>query len=316
MVTASEIVVFVHGVPQGFDVWSDDHTDDTRYIESLYHATERTFMFMAEVRTSEGKPFCYYHYLIYDNVLGCDSRAGSYFGLTIRLDAYCKDWRTIFSIMDVAFKTQVLGKLLTSDCGKLRFAVKRLSDANGLLKEVEENIVDLFVGAFACKNIDFFESLSDFALSSGNCWKNNLGDCQLQDMGKALKDVGKAVLSPDYPSVKTETLKDEYREKLRREKKRFIDLQETSRREVEYMEREMSKLNAETTKLRHCLHEKEEEIRRLKDMRPMEAEEKDVTGKGLSSMPGNHAPKPKADFSWWSKPQGAKWLLSRKAKER
>lgn len=308
MVTASEIVVFVHGVTSGLDAWSGDSTDDLGYIQSFYHARERTFVFMAEVRVSAGKPFCYYHYLMYGNVVGCDNRPGAYFGLTIRLDAYCKDWRTILSIMDVAFKTQVLGKLLVSDGERLRFSVRRLSGAESLLKEAERSIVDMFVGAFACKGIDFFESLDGFALSSGNSWKDNLGDCQPQDMGKALRDVGKVVLSPDYPSATAETLKKEYGEKLRRIKEDLNSQQADCRRKV-------VELECENRELRKSLCEMDKEILRLKkDNRPMATEENEAAATRPNGMLGNHAEKPTASFSWWRKSPGAE-LLGRKAKE-
>lgn len=215
MATVNDIMVFVHGVPQGQDYWESEKTNDKDYIQNFYTNKDKIFKFVAEVRKSGDKRFCYYHYLCYNgNVVDRDNRAGSYFGLTVRLDAHCRDWRTMFHIMDVVYKSAVIGNLLVADGQKLKYSVGRFDSASDILQGLYKETIGAFTKVFANKSINFFGSLNDFSRSSGQVWKDNLGTCDRDEFEEALRKCGKVELSPSYPIAKIEKLKEQYNNEL------------------------------------------------------------------------------------------------------
>ena len=104
-----DIEIFVHGVPNGQSFWGKE--EDRNYFGNFYgQSNSDVVKYLIQTRSSNGKTYCYYNYLVYQNVIGSDGREGSYFGLSIRFDAYCKDFIGIYKILDTVFTAHVLNK--------------------------------------------------------------------------------------------------------------------------------------------------------------------------------------------------------------
>lgn len=104
-----DIEIFVHGVPNGQSFWGKE--EDRNYFGNFYgQSGSDAVKYLIQTRSSNGKTYCYYNYLVYQNVIGNDGREGSYFGLSIRFDAYCKDFIGIYKILDTVFTAHVLNK--------------------------------------------------------------------------------------------------------------------------------------------------------------------------------------------------------------
>ena len=112
-----EVELFVHGVPSGEGFWGKE--EDRNYFGTFYDHSSDEVKFLIQTRALKGKPYCYYNYLVYKtvgsqapNIVANDGRDGSYFGITLRLDAYCKDIVNMYRILDTVFNVYVMGNLL------------------------------------------------------------------------------------------------------------------------------------------------------------------------------------------------------------
>lgn len=260
MATVNDIMVFVHGVPKGQDYWESEKTDDKSYIGNFYTNKDKTFKFVAEVR----KGYCYYHYLCYNsNIVDYDNRPGAYFGLTVRLDAYCRDWQTIYHIMDVVYKSAVIGSLLVADREKLKYSVERFDSASDILKKIQNETIETFTKVFASKGFNYFASLDGFSRSSRNVWKNNLGACGRDEFEEALKKWGKVELSPDYPMARIAELEEQYNNKLNEKQtefdKRLKDMQKQNSNDKNGLQTQVDELEKQNQELTKKVKEGEKE---------------------------------------------------------
>ena len=105
-----KIDLFVHGVPYGESYWRKG--DDQDYFGTFYDRSSDEVKCLIQVRMSEGKAYCYFNYLVNRDVLDSQGRAGSYFGMTLRIDSYCKDIVNVYRILDTLFNIYVMGKYM------------------------------------------------------------------------------------------------------------------------------------------------------------------------------------------------------------
>ena len=85
------ISLFVHGVPMGQKMWGPKG-DDLRYLSTFYGPKwESPEVMKVEVMTFGGVTNCYYSFVKGQNVCDSQGRAGSYFALTLRINAFYVD---------------------------------------------------------------------------------------------------------------------------------------------------------------------------------------------------------------------------------
>lgn len=192
-----EVELFVYGTPYGEDFWGKD--EDKGYFGNLYDGSSDEQKFLIQIRLLNGKPYCYYNYMVYKNVVGNDGRDGAYFGISLRFDAYCKDIINLYRILDTVYNVYVLGNLLKADRSKLKYTIPKFADASGGLKNIENATLQLVQNAFSKES---FLSLNGFSTGTGNVSVYNLYDCTADKILSAVKSFGKVAVSPYYPSEK------------------------------------------------------------------------------------------------------------------
>lgn len=57
-----------------------------------------------DIMECRGKVYSYYTFVKGQNVMGYDNRTGSYFALTIRMDAYYADLQNMYKILSAAYE--------------------------------------------------------------------------------------------------------------------------------------------------------------------------------------------------------------------
>lgn len=196
-----DVELFVYGVPCGEDFWGKD--EDRSYFGTLYDGRSDEVKFLIQTRSLNGRPYCYYNYMVYKDVVDNNGRPGSYFGISLRFDAYCKDIINMYRILDTIYNVYVLGNLLKADKSKLKYAVSSFTNASGTLRNIEDATLQLVQKAYSN---DSFTSLSRFPTSGGNCPTCNLYDCTTENVLTAVKQYGKIAISPYYPSGKETTM--------------------------------------------------------------------------------------------------------------
>lgn len=199
-----EVELFVHGVPNGEGFWGKE--EDRNYFGTFYDNSSDEVKFFIQTRTLKGKPYCYYNYLVYKtvgaqtpNIVANDGRDGSYFGITLRLDAYCKDIANMYRILDTVFNVYVMGNLLKLEKTKLKYTTPDFKSVSNLLEGIEKVTIQLIQNAFSN---DSFARLDGFAMSGSNYPTSNLYDCTSENVMSAVKQYSRVAVSPYYPSSK------------------------------------------------------------------------------------------------------------------
>lgn len=252
-----KVDLFVFGVPNGEDYWGPE--EDRKYFGNFYDQSNDEVKFFIQTRLSGGKPYCYYNYMVYkshdsniSNVVAFDGRDGSYFGLSLRFDAYCKDIMNMYRILDTIYNVYIVGDILKKEKSKLKYTIPNFSSVNGKLESIQNYSVQLIQNAFGAED---FTSLDNFTFNIGNVLKCNLYECSNDAVLIAIKQNGGLALSPYYPSnqvieisnkfkLELEKLKNQHNKELSICEKNKLDLIEKQKTEIQKLKNEYEeKLN-------------------------------------------------------------------------
>lgn len=207
-----EVELFIHGVPNGEGFWGKE--DDRNYFGTFYDHSTDEVKFLIQNRVSKGKLYCYYNYLVYKtvgsqtpNVVAYDGRDGSYFGLSLRLDAYCKDVMNMYRILDTIYNIYVCGSLLKMEKSKLKYTFSDFANVETKLKTIEAETIKLIQNGFYA---DSFMPLDGFATGSGNASVFNLYELTTADAMQVMKQSGKIMVSPYYPTMREKKIQQQH----------------------------------------------------------------------------------------------------------
>lgn len=200
-----DVEIYIYGVPNGASFYGKE--EDRPYFENFYtQKNSETVKFIIQARPLNGKTYYYYNYLVYRNVIDCDSRPGSYFGLSIRLDEYCKDFISIYRVLDTTFKTQVLNKILKVQNGSYRYIIAdfRSSQEAAAITKTVLNLLNLTLTNAS------FGSLANSNAKPGCPAAMNIYDATDDIVITSIKTHGQFALSPDYQTQKELQLTQQY----------------------------------------------------------------------------------------------------------
>lgn len=195
----------VSGVTSGESIWGAE--EDKSFFQPLYEskcATNRKF----DIRLNAigNKVFAYYHYLLYNNIIGAGGRGGSYLGITVRIDCYCKDFRTIYEVLDIVFRKKFVGSVLKPlDGGMFQYTCSTFKEVDTYLTELETYVRNIIGTSL---------TLSDFvnipSMPSGKgVVRYNLDDATISNVMQAVGKYGLCSISPDYESAKLKRTREE-----------------------------------------------------------------------------------------------------------
>lgn len=200
------IKLFVHGVPNGQDVWGNPGAD-AKYIEAFYgrksYVSSQMFL---EVMQFGGETGAYYTYYYNNSKLQeKGGRTGGYFALTLRINYYYADIQNIYNLLEAAFNKYIIGSVLEyTTGGGCRFKISQFNQTNdnliALAKELEHYLMQ-----FSC-NQDFV-SLNGF-MSNG---QNESGTINLLEAASNVvlnhvKSTGKISVSSLHPTSKEQQI--------------------------------------------------------------------------------------------------------------
>lgn len=213
-----DVEIFVHGVPNGESFWGKN--EDRNYFGNFYdQSCSDPVRFLIQTRHSNGKAYCYYNYLVYKNVIGNDGREGSYFGLSIRFDAYCKNYMGIYKVLDTIFTAYVLNKILKNQNGKLKYAIRDFA-SSAEMKNIENATLQLI--QLALTN-DSFCSLKGFVVGGANLPTGNLYEAAPNEIESFISQYGRIALSPYYMTARESAMTKQYDYKLQQMTQQYED---------------------------------------------------------------------------------------------
>ena len=81
--------ITIHGTPEGQKVAGVRDAN----IEACYGTVgAKDILLMIEQKIVEGKPYCYYHYLLNEDIAQYSGRLGGYIGISLRTDLFSDIW--------------------------------------------------------------------------------------------------------------------------------------------------------------------------------------------------------------------------------
>lgn len=192
-----EVDLFIYGTPLGADFWGKK--EDKIYFDALYDGSSDKQKLLIQTRILNGTPYCYYNYLVYENVVDNNGRSGSFFGMSLRFNAYCNDVTALYRILDTVFNMSVVGNILEFNKSKLRYIVSDFASASKTINQIETITFQFIQHAFSANS---FSSLAGFSGGTKKCPIFNLYDCTNDNILSAIKQYGKLAISPFYPYSK------------------------------------------------------------------------------------------------------------------
>ena len=225
-----EFELFIYGVPKGQSFCGKKV--EKGYFDSMYDSSQKEDMMQIEIRRSaDHNLYCYYNYLIYKNVVDSDGRAGSFFGITLRWNVYCKDIMNIYRILDIVYNVYIKNLYLKENNGKIQYIV------NDFNNEEKIKLVNDFVASLIDKTFsnarESFVLLDSFSnLSYSQIPSVNLYDYSDEDLFKSIKKTGKIYISPYFSSVQTVKVKESCQNELNDYRKQFENLIKVKTQEI------------------------------------------------------------------------------------
>lgn len=201
---ALNINLYVHGVPMGHKTWGalgEDGSFITNFYRPKWPAKE---LMQVDIMECKGKVYSYYTFVKGQNVMGYDNRTGSYFALTIKMDAYYADLQNMYKILSAAYEKMCVGRLVQKQGEDTKFIVQDFSVLDNELKRMENRIIS-YIGEFS-NNKDLV-SFSGFKTNGQLATQTeNLLECDNAKALNTVKATGKISVSPYYPSKKVKEL--------------------------------------------------------------------------------------------------------------
>lgn len=201
---ALNINLYVHGVPMGQKTWGVLSEDDN-FIGNFYSPKwPAKELMQIDIMECRGKVYSYYTFVKGQNVMGYDNRTGSYFALTIRMDAYYADLQNMYKILSAAYEKMCVGSLVQKQGEGIKFIVQDFAVMDAELKRIENRIIS-YIGEFS-NNKDLI-SFSGFKTNSLlPVQTENLLECDNVKALNTVKSTGKISVSPYYPSKEVKEL--------------------------------------------------------------------------------------------------------------
>lgn len=213
--------------------------------------------FVVDIRNGiDNKRYTYYTYCRYSNIIDIDGRSGAYIGLTIRMDVYYSNLRNLFTVLDAAFNSKVVGLLVKKFGEGYQYLVSDFRNSKqSIASNVERCVGTMLMGIISQDEIypiDSTFNTGGYEIVKG-LDDNKFKEARLEDIRKGRK----LVFSSSKDIELVERLKSDF------EKQNRILLAEKET-EIAQRDSQIESLETEKSMLEGDAAKKEEEISALK----------------------------------------------------
>lgn len=207
------IKLFVHGVPMGQKIWGPQG-DDNRYLASFYGPKwEVPEVMIVETLSYGNNNYCYYSFVKGQNVFDFQGRAGAYFALTLRINAFYSDIQNVYNILKASYEKMCVGLCIDDTNDKAKFLLADFQNADSKFKEIENHILN-YISEFSIDSD--IVVLKGIAQSGGAVFNLNLHECSSNVAIDILKKKGKLMVSPWFLSSSASKKVAQYKEEMLR----------------------------------------------------------------------------------------------------
>jgi hypothetical protein len=210
---ALSVNLFVHGVPQGQKIWGSKG-DDSLYLSSFYGPKwDVPEVMKIDIMTFGGTTYCYYTLVKGQNIYDLGGRAGAYFALTLRMNAYYADIQNLYNILMTVYNKFCIDCCLKENNGMLRFIHADFVSIDQQLKDIESQLLEYIRNFSVPKDI---VSLAEFPASRQGVSSNiNLHECTTNIAFNAIKQNGTLMVSPWFPDARSAEVISQYKNEMR-----------------------------------------------------------------------------------------------------
>lgn len=190
------INLFVHGVPMGQKIWGPKG-DDQNYLSSFYGPKWGVPEIMiVEIMTFGGIPYCYYSFIKGENVFDAQGRAGSYFALTLRMNAFYADIQNIYNILKTTYQKMCVGLCVQDTGNAVKYLCSDFQSVDSKLRNIEGHILT-YISEFSIgTDIQAIENLR--GVKNGRTQNINLFECHGNIAIETIRKQGKLLVSPCF----------------------------------------------------------------------------------------------------------------------
>ena len=254
------INLYVHGVPMGQKVWGPKG-DDHIYMSSFYGPKwDVPEVMKVEVMTFGGNTYCYYSFVKGQKVFDYQGRAGSYFALTLRINAFYTDIQNLYGILKAAYDKMCVGLCISESEGSVKYLCSDFHSINANLKEIENHILK-YISEFSIG--DDILSIDRLVVGENGSIKSvNLHECTRLFAVEQIRQSGKLMVSPYYLSSGAARVLAQYKAEAQ-------TIMEKSKQEIQIHEQTcQDKINDVTRRFQDELKEtKEQSQQRLSEVK-------------------------------------------------
>lgn len=250
------ISIYIHGVPNGQNIWNVKEREDINYIDTLYKSSGSNVQMIVETKQCNQKKFCYYTYMRANNVLDQPTgRAGAYFAITVKLNHYYADLSNMYNVLNVAFIKYILNSVLKQEGDYLRYQIGKFEQEDRLLENVSKEI-ESYLEKFSVDS-DFVSLDSATIKSNRNIINSFLLECNQ-------KKYAEWVIEGNTLSVSTLHLSEQMKDVLKQKERSIRDITEEKQKCLsEQTLRSKQELETVKSNYNSQLGEKEERIKEL-----------------------------------------------------
>ena len=219
-----EVKLMISGVPKGESFLAPD--EERAFLGTLYSKSKAKFRFDIRLRNNGKGSYVYYQYLVYNVVNDVDGRPGSYFGLTLRLDKYCSDYRSIYNVLDMIFRKNVVGNLLSESNNCYIYTCYSFEKSEETVKRLENNILSMLGLILSGKDIAPLKNVSE----AYETYNINFGEATDELIRSTLDKNKICSLSEEYESKSVKkAISNAYEEGARSRQKEIDELNATNK---------------------------------------------------------------------------------------
>lgn len=275
-----DVEFFLHGIPNGEDFWGKE--EERSFFGTFYDSSSDNLKFLIQARTIGGKPYFYYSYLVYADVVDNNGRPGSYFGMTLRLDEYCKEFMNLYRILDTVYNSYVVGKLLVNDKSKLKYSVPKFGNfsINGIYDKVKRLLQDTLSN-------DSFSKVGNISLGGNPYRKCNLYDCTNDTVLSDIRQYGKIAISPYYPSMnessmqqqcdnRINAIRKQCEERINATASQYAQKEQTANAAIRELQSQNAQLNASIQQRNADVNRLQQKVNELSNALNQERQNKDI----------------------------------------
>lgn len=257
--------LILHGVPNGQDIWGA--IDDRHYFSTFYRQQNEREYLSIEARKVNGKAYCYYNYLRYNNIVAFDERAGAYLGITLRIDAYYKDILNMYQICEIIYHN-LFDSILKKREQNIQFIIPKFEIVGQELNNLQRKVINLIQLSATAR--DFVAINDSFFVNSGTIAPVSMQDCTPENILQVLQKYSKINISKYYPSTLESKRQQEIEERYKyviSEKDNALTEKikqvERLKERCSLLELELNNERTQNERLNKLISEKEYEIKQI-----------------------------------------------------